>query len=93
MEIVLILIFMALLFFFYKSQQKLKIKNSASKKIEIIQNYEQELKILLHKFENDKTKQIEEKKAFLQNCNSELSRNIFFSNEEAIKVIEKLLKI
>ena len=93
MEIVLILIFIALLFFFYKSQQKLRIKNSASKKIEIIQNYEKQLKILLIKFENDKAKQLEEKKAFLQNCNSELSRNIFFSNEEAIKVIEKLLKI
>ena len=93
MEIILIFIFFILVIFFYKSQQKLKIKNNAVTKIKIIQNYENELKALLKKFENDKTKQLEEKKIFLQNCNSELSRNIFFSNDEAIKVIEKLLKI
>ena len=93
MEIVLILIFFILLIFFYKSQQKHKIKNNDIKRLEIIQDYEKQLKILLKKFENDKTKQLEEKKIYLQNCNSELSRNIFFSNEEAIKVIEKLLKI
>jgi len=93
MEIILLLVFFILLAFFYQSQNKLKVKNSAVKKIEIIQNYENDLKILLTKFENDKKKQLEEKKIFLQHCNSELSRNIFFTNEEVVKIIEKLLKI
>lgn len=93
MEIFLVLIFFILLAFFYKSQKNLKIRNSRDKKEEIVNNYEKKLQTLLKKHENDKTKQKEEKKIFLQHCNSELSRNIFFTNEEAIKVIEKLLKI
>ena len=92
MEIFLIFIFFILLAFFYKSQKKLKIKNSGDKKEEIVTNYEKELQTLLTKYQDDKTKQIEQKKIFLQHCNSELSRNIFFTNEESIKVIEKLLK-
>jgi len=93
MEIFLILIFFILLAFFYKSQKKLKIRNSTDKKEEIVNSYEKELQTILKKYENDKTKQIEQKKIFLQHCNCELSRNIFFTNEETMKVIEKLLKI
>lgn len=92
MEIFLVLIFFILLAFFYKSQKKLKIRNSGEKKEEIVNNYEKELQILLTKYQDDKTKQMEQKKMFLQHCNSELSRNIFFTNEETVKVIEKLLK-
>ena len=93
MEIFLILIFFILLAFFYKSQKKLKIRNSTDKKEAIVNNYVKELQTLLEKHQNDKIKQMEQKKIFLQQCNSELSRNIFFSNEETVKVIEKLLKI
>ncbi len=93
MEIFLVLIFFILLAFFYKSQKKLKKRNSTDKKQEIVNNYERELHSLLKKYENDKSNQLEQKKIFLQQCNSELSRNIFFTNEETVKVIEKLLKI
>lgn len=93
MEIFLVLIFFILLAFFYKSQKNLKIRNSTDKKEEIVDNYINELQSLLKEYENDKIKQREEKKIFLQHCNSELSRNIFFTNEETVKVIEKLLKI
>jgi len=93
MEIFLVLIFFVLLAFFYKSQKNLKIRNSSDKKEEIVHNYVNELQILLKEFENDKIKQMEQKKIFLQQCNSELSRNIFFTNDETVKIIEKLLKI
>ena len=93
MEIILILVFFILLVFFYKSQKNLKIRNSIDKKQEIIKNYEKELKTLLQKYKHDKTKQVEERKKFLQYCNSELSRNIFFTNDETVKIIENLLKI
>jgi len=36
---------------------------------------------------------MEQKKIFLQQCNSELSRNIFFTSDETVKIIEKLLKV
>jgi len=93
MEIFLVLVFFILLAFFYKSQKKLKIRNSSDKKEEIVNNYVNELQTLLKKYDNDNAKQMEQKKIFLQKCNSELSRNIFFTNEETVKVIEKLLKI
>jgi len=93
MEIFLVLIFFILLAFFYKSQKNLKIRNSTDKKEEIVNNYVNGLKTLLKEYENDNTKQLEQKKIFLQQCNSELSRNIFFTNDETVKVIEKLLKI
>jgi len=88
--IILILIIFGILFF---SQKKHAVKNTTVKKEEIINKYENDLKSLLNKYKKNKAKQLEEKKIFLQNCNSELARNIFFTHEEAVKVIERLLKI
>ena len=79
--------------FFVFGQKNYQVKNSAVKKEEIITQYEDELKSLLSKYKNDKTIQLKEKKLFLRNCNSELSRNIFFTHEETVKIIERLLKI
>ena len=63
------------------------------KKEEIIAQYENDLRSLMTRYQNNKTKQVEQKKIFLQNCNNEFSRNIFFTEEEAIKIIQKLAKI
>jgi len=68
-------------------------KSSGLKKSEIIAQYEDDLKQLLTKYENDKTKKMEQKKAYLQKCSSELSRNIFFTPEESKEIIQKLALI
>jgi len=94
LEVLLIFIILILVIsFFLFSNKNSKVKNTAVKKEEIILEYEHNLQKILRKYENNKSKQIEEKKLFLQQCNSELSRNIFFTHEESIKVIERLLKI
>jgi len=69
-----------------------EIKKPAIKKEEIILQYEKELETILEQYKNNKNKQLEEKKKFLQRCNSELSRNIFFTEEESINIIKRLLQ-
>jgi len=71
-----------------------KIKDHNVKKSEIIQQYEQELKkILENTKENSMDNSLKEKKKFLKNCNSELSRNIFFTQEEVSKIIKRLAQL
>ena len=65
-------------------------RSQTVKKDDIIKNYEKNLKDILSKHENNKDKQIEQKKLFLQKCSSELSRNIFFNPDEAKLIIQKL---
>jgi len=75
---------------FLFSKKNSNVKNTAVKKEEIIAQYETKLLTLLKQHKNDKTKQIEQKKIFMQHCNSELSRNIFFTREESVKILQKL---
>jgi len=89
--IVLICIFFIVLFFVV-SQKSYKVKNTLLKKEEIIEKYENQLKKILANYQ-DKNEQIKQKKIFLQQCNSELSRNIFFTEKEAIQVIQRLSKL
>jgi len=89
--IVLICIFFIVLFFVV-SQKSYKVKNTLLKKEEIIEKYENQLKKILANYQ-DKNEQIKQKKFFLQQCNSELSRNIFFTEKEAIQVIQRLSKL
>lgn len=63
------------------------------KKEDIQAQYEEELSLLLEKYKSNPPKQLEEKKLFLQKCNSELSRNIFFTETEAINLLRKLSKV
>lgn len=65
------------------------VKSKAVKKDEIIEKYTLELKQILAKCET-KEQKIEQKKIFLQGVSSELSRNIFFTQEEAKQLIQKL---
>lgn len=90
--ILLISIFFVLLLFLF-SKKNYKIKNKTLKKEEIVQEYEYNLKNILAKYSTNKNEQIKQKKIFLQNCNNELSRNIFFTEEEAIIVIQRLSKL
>ena len=70
-----------------------KIKQTAVKKNEIIEQYESELKSLIEQYKEDKITQLEQKKRFLKQCNDELSRNIFFTNEESSIIIKRLAEI
>ena len=76
-------------YLFLKNTQS-GFKSSSIKKDEIIKQYEDELKKILEKYKDDKTTQLEQKKLFLKKCNSELSRNIFFTPNEASSIIQKL---
>jgi hypothetical protein len=80
--IVIILLILIVAFVFYTKNNKQT--NPAKKKIDIQNEY---IAILKTK----KTK--EEKIAFIKQCNSELSRNIFFTKQEADNLIQKLINL
>jgi len=92
MEFVLLICIFFIVLFFIVSKKSYKIKNTLLKKEEIIVQYEDQLKKILVNYE-DKNEQIKQKKIFLQKCNSELSRNIFFTEQEAIQVIQRLSQL
>lgn len=69
-----------------------KIKQTSQTKKEIIQRYENELQSLLDQCE-DKESQQKQKAVFLKKCNDELSRNIFFTQNEAKEVLQKLASL
>lgn len=69
-----------------------KLKQTSKKKHEIIEEYEKELLSLLNKASTQEEK-LRLKKQFLQKCNNELSRNIFFTQEEAAKALQKLANL
>ncbi|MEA3290584.1 MAG: hypothetical protein U9Q04_10445 [Campylobacterota bacterium] len=78
---------------FYKRKDGSSIRSTVLKKEDIIKNYEDELKEMMSPYEDDKKMQIKIKKEYLQKCNSELSRNVFFDEDEAKEVIEKLSQL
>lgn len=69
-----------------------KIKQTSKKKEEIIEDYKKELQTILDKASCDEEK-IQLKNQFLQKCNSELSRNIFFTKSEATQALQKLASL
>ena len=96
MDIVLILLILALIFvgvLIFLNGNGNNIKPPAVKKHEIIQQYEKELNNILNKYKHDNETKIKEKKLFLQRCSSELSRNIFFDENESKKIIQKLASL
>jgi len=93
MEFIVIFLITLIVAFFIIKKRKYKIKDSIQKKEEIINVYENDLRIIIEKNKHNQSKLLEEKKLFLLKCNNELSRNIFFTAEESKKIIENLLKI
>jgi len=93
MEFIVIFLITLIVAFFIIKKRKYKIKDSIQKKEEIINAYENDLRIIIEKNKHNQSKLLEEKKLFLLKCNNELSRNIFFTAEESKKIIENLLKI
>ncbi|MEA3383373.1 MAG: hypothetical protein U9Q20_01670 [Campylobacterota bacterium] len=91
--VVVIFLIIGVIFLVIQQGDSTPTKNTALKKEEIIQKYEDDLKDILTKYENNQSKQIEQKKLYLQKCSSEFSRNIFFSESEAKQIIQKLAKL
>lgn len=85
MEILLLIIILSVIgFIIYRAKKtKLKHKSSGVKKSEIISDYRNRLDLL-------KTK--EEKVAYLKIINQELSRNIFFDQNETEEIIRDFVK-
>lgn len=76
-------IIIAIVTFMFRTKQ-IKIQNSIDKRIHIEETYLNNIKKLNSK---------EDRIAYIKKCNSELSRNIFFTEEEANKLIQKLTSI
>ena len=77
----------------YNSVDEYEVKPSPVKKEEVIQAYEQEVKELLQNYKDDEAKLLEEKKNLIKRINNELKMNLFFDDEEAKEVINRLLKL
>ena len=93
MEFIFVFIILAITLFLFLQNKNNSVKNPVVKKEEIYTQYKKQLQSLLEKYKDNKTIQIEQKKIFLQNCNSELSRNIFFTQEESIEMLQKLSRL
>jgi len=94
MEILLfVLILVSLVAYLLFKLNYKKTKKPTIKKHEIVEQYKNELRNILTIHENNKEKQLHEKKQFLQKCNSELSRNIFFTQIESKQIIQQLAQL
>ncbi len=87
--ILIFLIFFAI-FLFITANKKKNTKVPAIKKEELIQSYKNQMKELLLRYENDKKIQTQEKIKLLKQINHDLSMNLFFEKEEAIKLLKEL---
>lgn len=87
--LLIFLIFFAI-FLFITANKKQNIKAPAVKKEELIQDYKNQMKELLSKYENDKQLQTQEKIKLLKKINHDLSMNLFFEKEEATKLLKEL---
>ena len=81
--IILSAVAVIILTFFFRAKQ-IRMQNGIDKRVHIENIYTKEIKKLTSK---------EEKVIYVKKCNSELSRNIFFTEKEANQLIEKLVSI
>lgn len=87
----LILIFLMGLGIYLLNQSKKKnIKPTAVKKSEIIDSYKNQMREVLDKNQDDKSKQLKEKIKLLKQINHELSMNLFFDEKEAKELLNEL---
>lgn len=86
--LVLVIIFIGL--FIFRNKTTVIKKSSEVKKEEIINQYIQELQTLIEKHKNDSEMLKKEKLNFIKNVNSQLNKNIFFTQNEIKKIIYEL---
>ncbi len=72
-------------------RRKYNKKQASVKKEEIILSYENKLKNILDK--TDDENKVQEKTNFLKSCNDELSRNIYFDKDEIKDILANLAKL
>jgi predicted transcriptional regulator len=89
MEFLFIFLAIILIGYLVLNKTGAKLKETTQTKKEIIARYENDLKTLLSTIENPEDKKAQ-KSLFLKKCNDELSRNIFFTPEEAKEILQKL---
>ena len=90
-SLVLVVLVIILMLIFNKNKHQ--TKSSVVKKDEVIAKYKKQLEDILEKYKDDNDTKIKQKKLFLKKCNSELSRNIFFTQSQAHKVIKNLASL
>ena len=73
-----------------KGNKKILEKSKEQKKDEIITQYKEKLAKALDNISNDKDLRIATKKALIKEYSNELSRNIFFNEDEVRKIILEL---
>lgn len=88
--LILIVALIVLLFLYFTKNKKVNIKSPVVKKDELIQNYKNQMQDVLNKYENDKSKQTQEKIKLLKKVNTELSMNLFFDENEAKALLKEL---
>ena len=87
----LILIFLILFgIFLFIIGNKKNIKPPAVKKDELIEDYKNQMRVLLVRYKKDKHLQTQEKIKLLKQINQDLSMNLFFEKEEATKLLKEL---
>ncbi len=87
--IIVFLVLLALVFLLFK-RTTTKHKASTLKKAELIKKYEYEMLMLIGKYEKDKELLQEKKIEFLKVASHELHNNIFFNEDEAKQLVQKL---
>ena len=91
--IMVLILIVVIVFLLLQNNGTISIKSKALKKDEIILKYENELKDILLKNQDDKSQQVKQKKLFLQKCSSEFARNIFFTEDESKQIIQRFAKL
>ncbi len=92
MEFAIIFIAVGFIAYFLLFKTKNKIQETSTKKEQIVLQYEKELQKLLEEAQTPQ-EQTKIKNHFLQKCNDELSRNIFFTQEESKQALHKLAQL
>jgi Tfp pilus assembly protein PilO len=93
---ILLILFVALavlLFLYFFKNKSVNIKSKVIKKEELKENYKNQMITVLRKYDEDKTKQIQEKIKLLKQINAELSMNLFFDEQEAKDFLKELSNI
>lgn len=93
MELLFIFLAIIVVGYLVLHKTKHKLKETSQTKQEIIARYENELKTILEQYKDNNEVQKEQKALYLKKCNSELSRNIFFTPEESKEILQKLASL
>jgi flagellar basal body-associated protein FliL len=92
--IYIFIVIIGVLFVVYLTQRKdtKVVQSKAEKRVQIVAEYKNQIKINLENIGEDKQKRVSKKSELLKKFSDELSRNIFFDNSEIRDIIMELAK-